>query len=300
MTRRNQYDDLIAKESHHWDEVRQDPQNPQIWHDPILFDIFFGKEHGRFVEYAFAHGPRILELGCEEGDLSIQLASRGMDVTAIDLSADRIERARALARGLELQIQPNWIVADLNTFPLPQNGYDCVVAHDSLHHILHLDRLCEQVLHSLKPGGYFVVMDYIGMGLLRKVLAGFLYAVLPTYQPYRAKWQLRKRLRGFLATERQKRNTLDQGSLEALHHDSPFEEISQQSIVAEIMNRFEVMELHTFCPFCFYLAAKVRVPSGWKYPIAQFLRGFDDLIVRSRLARGAYVLIAARTTISTT
>lgn len=300
VTRTNQYDDLIAKESHHWGEVRQDPQNPQIWHDPILFDIFFGKEHGRFVEYAFAHGPRILELGCKEGDLSIQLASRGMDVTAIDLSADRIERARTLARGLELQIQPNWIVADLNTFPLPQNGYDCVVAHDSLHHILHLDRLCEQVLHSLKPGGYFVVMDYIGMGFLRKVFVDFLRAVLPTFRPYRTKWRLRKRLRGFPATERQKRNALDQGSQDALPSDSPFEEISQQSIEAEIKKRFEVMELRTFCPFWFSLAAKVRVPSRWKYAFAQFLRGFDDLIVRSHLSRGAYVLIAARTTISTT
>jgi SAM-dependent methyltransferase len=300
VTQTNQYDDLIAKESHHWGEVRPDPQNPQIWHDPMLFDIFFGKEHGRFVEYALAHGPRILELGCGEGNLSIRLASRGLDVTAIDLSAERIERARTLARALELQIQPNWIAADLNTFPLPHNGYDCVIAHDSLHHILHLDRLCEQVLHTLKPGGYFVIMDYIGMGFLRKVFGGILYAMLPTYQPYKVKWQLRKRVRGFLATERQKRDALDQGGSAALHGDSPFEEISQQSIITEIEKRFEVTELQTFCPFWFYLAAKVRVPSGWKYPLAHVLRAFDDLIVRSHLARGAYVLIAARTKFTTT
>jgi ubiquinone/menaquinone biosynthesis C-methylase UbiE len=221
-----------------------------------------------------------------------------MDLTSIDLSTERIDRARARANGLNLQIQPNWIVADLNTFPLPRNGFDCVVAHDSLHHILHLNRLCEDVTHALKPGGYFVVMDYVGMGLLRKLLAGFLYGILPTYQPYRVKWSLRKRLSGFLATEGQKRKALDKNSPDALHEDSPFEEISQQSIVDEIKKRFEIVEHQSFCPFWFYLAAKVRVPAPWKYPIARFLRSFDNLITKLHIAPGAYVLIVARNTFS--
>jgi len=298
VTETSQYDDLIAKESRHWGEVRQDPQNPQIWHDPKLFEIFFGKEYRHFLDRTLANGPRILELGCGEGNLTLELSSCGMDLTAIDLSTERIERARTRAMGLNLQIQPNWIVADLNTFPLPKNGFDSVVAHDSLHHILHLGPLCEEVKHALKPGGYFIVMDYVGMGFLRKLLAGSLYGILPTYQPYSVKWRLRKRLSGFLATEGQKRNALDQESPEALHDHSPFEEISQHSIIDEIKKRFEIVEHQSFCPFWFYLAAKIRVPARWKYPIARFLRSFDDLIVRLHLAGGAYILIVARNTTS--
>ena len=298
MTESKHYDELIAKESHHWGEVRQDPHNPQIWHDPELFEIFFGKEYRHFLDRVLANGPSILELGCGEGNLTLDLASRGMDLTSIDLSTERIERARARATKLTLRIQPNWIVADLNTFPLPRNQFDSVVAHDSLHHILHLSRLCEDVTHALKPGGYFIVIDYVGMGLLRKLLAGFLYGILPTYQPYRVKWSLRKRLSGFLATEEQKRKALDQNSPDALHEDSPFEEISQQSIMNEIKKRFAIVEHQFFCPFWFYLAAKVRVPAPWKYPIARFLRSFDNLISRLHIARGAYVFIVARNTIS--
>ena len=292
------YDELIAKESRHWGEVRQDPQNPQIWHDPKLFEIFFGKEYRHFLDRVLGNGPRILELGCGEGNLTLELTSRGMDLTAIDLSAERIERARTRARGVNLQIQPNWIVADLNTFTLPRNGFDGVIAHDSLHHVLHLGRLCEEVTYALKPGGHFIVMDYVGMGFLRKLLAGFLYGILPTYQPYRVKWNLRKRLSGFLASEGQKRKALDQESPETLHEHSPFEEISQQSIVDQIRNRFEIIEHQSFCPFWFYLAAKIRVPARWKYPIVRFLKSFDNLIVRLHLARGAYVLIVARNTYS--
>jgi len=298
VTETKRYDELIAKESRHWGQVRQDPQNPQIWHDPKLFEIFFGKEYQHLLDCAVAYGPRILELGCGEGNLALNLASHGMDLTAIDLSNERIERARTRARELNLQIQPNWIVADLNTFLLPRNGFDSVVAHDSLHHILHLGRLCEEVTEALKPRGHFIVMDYVGMGFLRKLFAGFLYGILPTYQPYRAKWKLRKRLSGFLANEGQKRRALDKEAPEVLHEESPFEEISQQSIIDEIKKRFELIEQQSFCPFWFYLAAKIRVPARWKYPIARFLRSCDNLITRLHLARGAYILIVARNTSS--
>jgi ubiquinone/menaquinone biosynthesis C-methylase UbiE len=300
VTQTRHYDELIEKESRHWGEVKQDPNNPQIWHDQKLFEIFFGNEYRQFVERVVANGPRVLELGCGEGNLTLELASAGMDITAIDLSADRIERAREKAKKLNPTIQPNWLVADLNTFPLPRNAFDCVVAHDSLHHILQLRYVCDEVAHALKPGGYFIVMDYVGMGFVRKLFAGFLYAILPTYQPYAVKWRLRKRLFGFLATEGQKRKSLEDATPSALHEDSPFEEISQQSIIHEIRNRFEVIELRSFCPFWFYLAAKIRVPSGLKYSIARFLRSFDNLILRLHLARGAYVFVVARNTISAT
>jgi SAM-dependent methyltransferase len=288
-----EYKKLIAQESLHWGGVEKDPENPQIWHDPDLFDIFFGKEYHRLLDRASSGGPRILDLGCGEGRLSIELAARGMDVTGIDLSEERIRRATAMARSAMLGVQPRFVSGDLNTIALPANSFDCVVAHDSLHHILHLERLCNEVEKALKPGGSFLIMDYVGMGIVRKLLAGALYGILPTYQPYRKKWRLRSRLGAFLATEKQKRHNLQDAS-GALHHDSPFEEISQGSIIKEIRRSVRINELETYCPFWFYLAAKIRLPAGWKRSFARTLRACDDLIVKSRLAQGAYVWIAAQ------
>ncbi len=246
------------------------------------------------VEAAVASGPRILELGCGEGNLTIELASRGMQVTGIDLSSDRIKRAQSRAATLQFQIHPTFIMGDLNTKELSRDSFDCVIAHDSLHHILMLGRLCDEVKKSLRPGGRLLVIDYIGMGIFRKLIAGFLYAVLPTYQPYRIKWRLRKRLEAFLASEEKKRKSLESNSGGALHQDSPFEEISQSSIVREIERRFDVREEQTFCPFWFYLVAKVRMFSSLRYPMARFLKSFDDLILRLHLARGAYIWIDAQ------
>jgi 2-polyprenyl-3-methyl-5-hydroxy-6-metoxy-1,4-benzoquinol methylase len=288
------YDRLIAREARHWGEVQKDPQNPQIWHDAQLFEIFFGKEYARMVESAVASGPRILELGCGEGNLTLELAARGMQVTGIDLSTERIQRAQARAAGLQLRNPPKFITGDLNTMDLPRGVFDCIVAHDSLHHILMLGRLCDEVRESIRPGGRFLVIDYIGMGIVRRLLAGFLFALLPTYQPYRVKWGLRKRLGAFLASEEKKRSALENISTGALHHDSPFEEISQASIVHEIEQRFVILEQESFCPFWFYLVAKVRMFSSLRYPMARFLKSFDDLILRLHLARGAYIWIEAQ------
>jgi SAM-dependent methyltransferase len=286
-----EYDKLIAREAQHWGDVRKDPQNPQIWHDAGLFEIFFGKEYRRMVDAAVASGPRVLELGCGEGNLTLELASKGMQVTGIDLSPDRIGRAQA--RADKLQIDPTFITGDLNTLELPRDSFDCIVAHDSLHHILKLGRLCDEVKKSLRPGGRFLVIDYIGMGIVRRLAAGFLYALLPTYQPYSAKWRLRKRLGAFLASEQKKRKSLEHVSSGALHQDSPFEEISQSSIVMEIARRFDIREQQSFCPFWFYLVAKVRMFPSLRYPMARFLKSFDDLILNLHLARGAYIWIDA-------
>lgn len=292
MIDRQEYEKLAAREARHWGEVERDPQNPQIWHDPRLFEMFFGKEYRHMVESAMKFGPRILELGCGEGNLAIELASRGMQVTAIDLSEQRIQRARSKAR--ELGVRPTFLVADLNIASFPRGPFDCVVAHDSLHHILFLDRVCREVKNALKPGGRFLVIDYIGMGIFRKLAAGFLYALLPTYQPYKEKWKLRRRIAPFLATESQKREALEKGTSVALHQDSPFEEISQTLILDKIGSQFDIDEQSTFCPFWFYLVAKIRMPDRLRNPLARFLHSFDELILRLRLAKGAYVWISAQ------
>ena len=294
MLDEDRYRGLIAQESKHWGRVQPDPQNPQIWHDPHLFEIFFGRWYRHLIERAAACGPNVLELGCGEGSLAIELARRGLRVTAVDLSPERIERAAEKARRSPAGERPTFLVGDLNTITLPVLTYDCIVAHDSLHHILRLDRLCDEVRKSLKPSGSFLVMDFSGMGTTRRLLAALLYAIVPTYQPYRAKWRLRHRLSGFLAGESRKRDGLAEGSTTLLHHDSPFEEISQGSIVREISKRFAVVTHITFCPFWYYFAAKIRWPERFKYSAARLLHALDELIVQIHLARGAYFFLEAR------
>lgn len=293
MIENERYNRLIGQEAEHWGKVQFDPNNPQLWHDPRLFEIFFGKEYRRFVQRATSCGPSVLELGCGEGNLSLELARQNVQVNAIDLSPERIAKAKEKAEKLSLTERTRFLVGDLNTITLMPERFDCVVAHDALHHILKIDRLCEEVQKTLKPGGSFFVMDYIGMGFVRKTIAAALYAALPTYQPYGGKWNLRRRLPAFFASEKKKRQAIKQGGA-ALHHDSPFEEISQASIIEAIAKRFEIAEHISFNPFFFYLAPKIRFPKDVKYFAAKLFRTLDDMLINLRLTHGAYFFIEAR------
>jgi SAM-dependent methyltransferase len=285
------YERLARREAEHWGAVTRDPENPQVWDDPVLQEIFFGAEERRFLERAVASGPRVLELGCGEGDLAIALARRGLAVTAIDLSPERIRAARA-AGGAQ---GPEFLVGDLNTMELPAGPFDGVIAHDALHHVYALDALLGRVERVLRPGGTLLVLDFAGMGRVARALSAAILAVFPTYMPYARKWALRRRLGAFLATERDKRAALERGEGDTLHEGSPFEGISQESIVPAIAARFDVVEHRAFLPFFWYLAPKLRL-GPLRHPAARAFRRWDDALARARVARGAYFVVEARRT----
>ncbi len=295
MIDQQRYDELLSKEAQHWSTVQPDPRNPQIWHDERIFEIFLGKEYRYFLERSCADRTSVLELGCGEGFLALELARRGLRVSAVDLSRDRIKRAQLRAAQSSVAYPPVFKVADLNTASFPKQKYDCVVAHDALHHCYNLDHVLNETQKTLKKNGRLIVIDYVGMKRVRKLLAALLYAVLPTYQPYRSKWQLRHRLKAFLATESSKRTALETGKTETLHSESPFEEISQESIIHKIRERFRITELWSFCPFGYYLAPKVRLPLMMKYGVAKFLKEMDNELVKLGVS-GAYVFLEAKKT----
>jgi ubiquinone/menaquinone biosynthesis C-methylase UbiE len=285
------YQELVRKEAEHWGRGTLDPENPKIWNDPVLQEIFFGAEQRRLLERAAACGPRVLELGCGDGDHAVDLAQRGLEVTAIDVSLDRIRAARELAAAQGATV--TFLVGDLNTMDLPAGPFDCVLVHDALHHVYALDRLLANVERVLAPGGRLLVLDFCGMGRGARALAAAILAVFPTYMPYARKWGMRRRLGPFLATERDKRTALERGEHSGLHEGSPFESISQESIVPAIARRFEVVEHRRFLPFWWYVAPKLRL-GRLQHRAARWFRRWDDGLERRRLVRGAYFTVEAR------
>ncbi|MBI2620571.1 MAG: class I SAM-dependent methyltransferase [Ignavibacteriales bacterium] len=290
MTTQKQYHRLIEREAQYWGSVSPNPRNPQIWDDEKLFEIFFRKEYEALVDRASSAGSPILELGCGEGNLALTLAQRGCSVEGIDLSSDRIERARQKAVDASMTHLLSYSVGDLNTIGLLENRYRCVVAHDTLHHVLNLDHLLSEVRKSLMPGASFLAMDFAGMSQTRRLFAAVLYAIVPTIQPYAKKWKLRKRLGSFLASEKKKRVMLEAGLTSCLHPDSPFEEISQSSLIPAIRRHFEIVHCRRRLPFWYYLAPKLRLPSGIRYQAAQFLKLSDDFLSAIGV-QGAYFFL---------
>jgi 2-polyprenyl-3-methyl-5-hydroxy-6-metoxy-1,4-benzoquinol methylase len=289
------YAALARQEAEFWGGVTPDPENPQLWDDPLLFDLFLRPGWESLIESAAAHGGRVIDVGCGEGNLSIELARRGMRVQGYDISAQRIERARNKSEILPPASRPEFTVGDFNTICLPPQSADVVVAHDALHHLLALDEVMRQIHGALVPGGALIVYDYIGMGAVRKFLAVLCYALFPTHRSYRAKLGLARRLGRFFASEKQRRFALKHPHAAAqLRGESPFEEISQESVLPAVERYFTIEERREYHAFFFYLAPKLRLPRRWKKPLLSAFARWDALLINRRLCRGAFIFLIAR------
>jgi SAM-dependent methyltransferase len=87
----------------------------------------------RAFEAVVAAGPsRVLEVGCGRGEFAERLASRGLEVVAVDQSEHMVNRTRA--RGLDAR------VADVQSLPFVDGAFDVAVANFMLYHVRDVHR----------------------------------------------------------------------------------------------------------------------------------------------------------------
>ena len=103
-------------------------------------------------------GQAVLDLGCGIGYTPLELAKRGADVWAIDLSATAVQetQARAAAAGLGQKVRT--VRANVEQLPFPDASFDLIYAQNFLMHVSHqtVGRECRRLL---RPGGKMVVVE---------------------------------------------------------------------------------------------------------------------------------------------
>jgi SAM-dependent methyltransferase len=115
-----------------------------------------------YVEEIFEHlratPRRILDLATGTGAIALLLAQRGYHVTGVDISEAMIERARAKAAAMGLEVE--FLRRDAAALDLPAGSFDAAVSlYDSLNYLLDMTRLqCafDGVARALAPGGLFI------------------------------------------------------------------------------------------------------------------------------------------------
>jgi trans-aconitate methyltransferase len=92
-------------------------------------------------------GQRVLDLGCGDGRLTLELVEKGASVVGIDASASMIESAKE--KGLDAQV--------LDALEMSFEGeFDSVFTNATLHWIPNHPLLAAKVFAAVKPGGQFV------------------------------------------------------------------------------------------------------------------------------------------------
>lgn len=100
-------------------------------------------------------GRRVLDVGCGDGELAVELARRGAIVTGIDASAAMIEAAQERARQHDADI--DFQVASAENLPFSPEQFDIVTAITILCFVMDPAPAFREVARVLRPGGRFVI-----------------------------------------------------------------------------------------------------------------------------------------------
>jgi ubiquinone biosynthesis O-methyltransferase len=100
-------------------------------------------------------GKTILDVGCGDGDLAIELSKRGATVSGIDISESMIETARTRAAGEEVSI--DFRVAAAQQIPFPAEQFDIVAAVTILCFVEDPSPVFTEMARVLRPGGRLVI-----------------------------------------------------------------------------------------------------------------------------------------------
>jgi SAM-dependent methyltransferase len=98
----------------------------------------------------------IVEVGCGNGYLCLELARDGHEVIGIEV-AERSSAAHPQPPGFG---SLRYLCADVNTWQAREARFDCVIFNRSLHHLSALQQTMAQVQRLLKPGGRIICQDY--------------------------------------------------------------------------------------------------------------------------------------------
>lgn len=112
------------------------------------FDAYWYYRDAFFDEVVVQAG-RTLEVGCGEGRVARELAARGHEVVAVDLTAALLEHARSAAPSLQ------YARADAAALPIRDGSCDTVVAYNSLMDVEDMPAAVREAARVLKPKGHF-------------------------------------------------------------------------------------------------------------------------------------------------
>jgi 2-polyprenyl-3-methyl-5-hydroxy-6-metoxy-1,4-benzoquinol methylase len=135
-------------------------KNAAIIETPVGMDCVNGRPRWRWWN-AFWHlygrlqsvdiaSKRVLVVGCGFGDDAIRIASLGALVSALDISPDILEIAKA--RALRARVTVDFHVSAAERTPFPDDYFDIAFFVDVLHHV-DIPEAVEELTRILKPNG---------------------------------------------------------------------------------------------------------------------------------------------------
>jgi SAM-dependent methyltransferase len=142
---------------------------------PMLSELEVGNPDEFFAKYLHegaratqAAHPVFVSLGAGNCDTEVRVARLLLEsglarftLECVDMNPHMLARGRQLAQAQGVERHLTFAQTDLNAWK-PAGQYSAMMANQSLHHMLNLEGVFDEVRRALQPSGYFVVSDIIG------------------------------------------------------------------------------------------------------------------------------------------
>jgi demethylmenaquinone methyltransferase / 2-methoxy-6-polyprenyl-1,4-benzoquinol methylase len=108
-------------------------------------------------------GQKVLDVAGGTGDLAAQFVTHvgaAGSVTVADINAAMLDvgRARFADRGLAGNVE--FVQANAECLPFPENHFDCITIAFGLRNVTHIDAALASMFRVLKPGGRLLVLEF--------------------------------------------------------------------------------------------------------------------------------------------
>ncbi len=101
---------------------------------------------------------RVLDLACGPGFVALEFSKHAREVVGVDLTAEMLKKARALARREGFD-NMTFRRADVNRLPFSDATFDLVVTRASFHHFPEPERVLKEMARVIKPNGRILISD---------------------------------------------------------------------------------------------------------------------------------------------
>lgn len=109
------------------------------------------------------HGA-VLEIGTGKGRFLVAIARHAGTITTVDIAPEEQQCARLSARYAGVEEKARFVVQDAAHLPWGDGAFDAAVTMNAVHHIAHFERVLEEMLRVVKPGGKIVLADFDSQG----------------------------------------------------------------------------------------------------------------------------------------
>ena len=139
---------------------------PDYGEEALTEDYVLDKEHIDLVlgfdkeGYEIYNDKKILEGGCGTGRESMYIASKGADLTSIDLTDKSLNIAEKQSKKYQFKHQIKFIKASVLDLPFQDSSFDIVLSSGVIHHTTKPYKAFRELCRVLKPNGIIILYVY--------------------------------------------------------------------------------------------------------------------------------------------